>query len=93
MIPRKVLAVDVDGTLHVRGRINQAAVEFCRRKKLEGFSLTLWSAGGEEHARTVAAQIGITELFDHIISKPFYVLDDNGWQWIKHTKVIRNFNE
>lgn len=88
-----VLAVDVDGTLHNAGVVNEAAVAFVRRKHAEGFALILWSAGGADHARSIAEQIGIVELFTAIISKPFYVLDDEGWNWIKWTKVIQSFEE
>lgn len=87
--PQRVIAVDVDGTLHVGGMLNGAVVEFIKAKRLEGFRMMLWSARGIDHARRAAEQFGVADLFDDIVSKPGYVLDDLGWSWIKYTQVIR----
>lgn len=89
----KVIAVDVDGTLLRRGRVNDSVVAWCVRKKAEGYSLMLWSARGEAHARQAAGLFGLTELFDHIISKPGALLDDKGWAWINFTRVIRSLED
>lgn len=85
--PPKVIAVDVDGTLNPR------LIEWLRGQKTKGFKLMLWSSGGEEHAMDAAVRFGAVELFDLICSKPGYIIDDQGWGWIKYTKVIRRFNE
>lgn len=86
--PPRVLAVDVDKTLYCNGAINQPLVDFCRQKKADGFFVMLWSSRGEAHARRVAEEFHVTELFDLICSKPGYVVDDQGWGWTKYTRVI-----
>lgn len=88
--PPRSIAVDVDGTLIEFGQLNQSVVDWCVKKRGEGFSLTLWSARGEMHARTAAALHGVDFLFDHIISKPGYILDDKGWTWIRFCPVVRS---
>ena len=37
----------------------------------------------------MAKRCECVELFDHIVSKPNYVVDDLGWSWIKYTEVVR----
>ena len=91
--PTKTLAVDVDGTLHDRGLVNENVVSFCRRKKEAGFYLILWSARGAEYATQAAKDHGVEDIFDVIISKPGFILDDQGWSWIKFTEVIRDISE
>ena len=85
--------MDVDGTLHTNGVANAKVIEFCRAQKARGFVLTLWSARGKKYAQAAAERFGVTELFDDIVSKPGYVLDDQGWNWIKYTHVIRTLTE
>lgn len=91
--PPRVIAVDVDGTLLVRGEINTKLAAWCREKKNAGFYMILWSSRGRKHASNVAESAGITDVFDTIISKPGYVVDDKGWGWIKHTRVFTNLEE
>jgi hydroxymethylpyrimidine pyrophosphatase-like HAD family hydrolase len=91
--PPRVIAVDVDGTLHVNGRVNQAVVEYCKARKADGFRLMLWSARGLGHAQRAADQFGLVDLFDDIVSKPGYVLDDLGWSWIKYTRIISSVKD
>lgn len=91
--PTNSIAVDVDGTLHTNGVANAKVIEFCRAQKARGFVLTLWSARGKKYAQAAAERFGVTELFDDIVSKPGYVLDDQGWNWIKYTHVIRTLTE
>jgi hydroxymethylpyrimidine pyrophosphatase-like HAD family hydrolase len=91
--PTRTIAVDVDGTLHVNGILNVRVVEFCERQKANGFTLNLWSARGKEYAQAAAEKFGVSHLFDDIISKPGYVLDDQGWNWIKYTQIIRTPHE
>lgn len=86
--PRRCIAVDVDGTLHIGGQPNVALIAWCRVRKQDGYSLILWSAQGEEHARSVATAFGCADLFDVIVSKPGYIVDDNGWDWIKYTRAL-----
>lgn len=86
--PPRVVAVDVDGTLLINGQKNPAVVRWCERLKAEGYVLHLWSSRGRKYAESVAELFGVTHLFDVILSKPGYILDDMGWGWIKYTKVI-----
>jgi ribonucleotide monophosphatase NagD (HAD superfamily) len=87
--PPRVIAVDVDGTLHLRGEPNTRAIAWLTERKAEGYKLTLWSMRGEAHARRIASQLNCLELFDCVTSKPGFILDDEGWAWIKRTKVMR----
>jgi hypothetical protein len=89
--PNKVIAVDVDGTLERKGNLNEKAIEWCRVRKAEGFFLILWSSRGAEYAKETAARLGVAEIFDVILSKPGYILDDWGWTWTRFTKVVRPF--
>ena len=94
MIPkfplRKVIAVDFDGTLFGNGVINEKVVAFCREKKAAGFEMILWSARGRELCVKAVKEFGLEGIFDHVISKPGYILDDAGWTWIKFTRVIKS---
>jgi hypothetical protein len=56
-----------------------------------GYSLMLWSARGREYADAMAQRYGVAGLFDVILAKPGYIVDDLGWDWIKYTQVIRSF--
>ena len=86
--PQRCIAIDVDGTLLIRGRLNQPLIEWVKQKKEEGFETILWSARGKDHAAKVANHFGIGDSFDSILSKPGYIVDDLGWKWIKYTRVI-----
>jgi hypothetical protein len=85
---KKVIAVDVDDTLLIKGVINEKLSKWCRDRKTEGFCLILWSARGEVHAVDTCKKAGLDNVFDYVISKPSYVVDDKGWEWTKYTKVI-----
>lgn len=89
----RVIAVDVDGTLHVAGLPNHRVIEWCRKKAADGFTLILWSSRGEAYARNAAKLFGVEDLFPVIISKPGYIVDDMGWSWIKYTHIVRNLGE
>lgn len=72
--------VDVDDTLirtTAHGRIAiPNVVEAVRRLSADGAHLYLWSAGGAEYAREVAAELGIAELFLAFLPKPEVMIDD-----------------
>jgi len=87
--PRNVIAIDVDGTLIIRSRLNTELADWARAMKLDGFEVTLWSAQGREYAREIAERFEITDCFDYYASKPFYIVDDMGWSWVKFTKVLK----
>lgn len=86
--PTRLIAVDVDGTLHAGGQLNDALVAWCRQRKAEGFGLMLWSARGEAHALHAVETFGLHGLFDHVLGKPGYLVDDKGWAWIADTVVV-----
>lgn len=90
--PPKVIAVDVDGTLFIKGALSKGLVEWCKKKKKAGFTMILWSSRGADYARKAAEKSGLDNVMDHIISKPGYIVDDQGWGWTKYTKIIRNLN-
>ena len=90
--PQKVIAVDVDGTLQVKGSPNLRLISWCEERKKEGFFLMLWSARGEAHARKHAEAFGVVDLFDLILSKPGYIVDDQGWGWVRYTKVVKSLS-
>jgi len=87
--PPRTIAVDVDGTLIVHDVLNTVLVEWCHVRKGEGYTLILWSQRGERYARGVVREWRLDGLFDHIISKPGYIVDDKGRTWIRDTKVIQ----
>jgi hydroxymethylpyrimidine pyrophosphatase-like HAD family hydrolase len=91
--PARVIAIDVDGTLQIQGKPNTRLIEWCKERKAEGFFLMLWSARGQAHATKYAELFGIADVFDLICSKPGYIVDDQGWGWVKYTKVIRSLGE
>ena len=41
----------------------------------------------------VTELLGITDLFCAIIDKAGYILDDNGWNWIRFTRAIRRLDD
>ena len=86
--PPRVIAIDVDKTLQLEGRPNDSLIERCRGWKDEGFYMMLWSSRGEAHARSYAEKFGVVELFDLICSKPGYIVDDQGWNWVQYTMVL-----
>jgi hydroxymethylpyrimidine pyrophosphatase-like HAD family hydrolase len=90
-LPRpEVIYVDVDGTLLLANSgINWALVEQLRQKHAAGFSLVLWSARGEQHAKDAANKANCVGLFTAILSKPGFIIDDKGWAWTRYTKRLK----
>lgn len=84
----KVIAVDVDGTLIINGVVNRLLIQWCEKKRAEQFTLILWSSRGKDYALGIAEKLGVTDLFDNIIGKPGYIVDDVGWSWTKYTAWI-----
>ena len=85
----KCLAIDVDETLIVNGKPNGDVVAYARDRKALGYEIILWSARGKSHAARIAESHNLIDLFDSIVSKPGYVIDDLGWSWTKYTRVVR----
>ena len=89
--PPKCIAVDVDGTLIGKFNLpNEKLISWCKFQKSQGFYLILWSARGRDHAVKTAESYRCLELWDVIMSKPGYIVDDKGWNWVKYTKVLNN---
>ena len=84
---RKVIAVDVDGTLLVGGVFNNKLLIHIKSMIDDGCTAFLWSARGEAYARAFAVKYGIEDMFTHILSKPGYAFDDLGWKWTKECKT------
>ena len=82
LLPRWIY-VDVDGTL------SDKVIQWCRGKKDKGFIFVLWSSQGVKHAQKAADAYNCNDVFDYILSKPGYIIDDQGWGWIKYTRRIR----
>lgn len=63
-----LIAVDVDGTIHMdldfpgadRIRPNHNLLAAIRRFQADGHTVVLWSANGADYAQTVAAAVGLT---------------------------------
>jgi len=85
---RKVIAVDVDGTLIINGTANSKLVSWIKKKKKMGFEIYIWSARGKAHADFAVEFAKIENDVDAVISKPFYIVDDLGWSWIRETEVV-----
>lgn len=87
----KVIAVDVDGTLHENGYCNDRLVKWMRAKKADGYFIIIWSMRGLSHAKKAAERFGVADIADAIIPKPGYIVDDNGWAWTRYSSVVRTF--
>ena len=87
-LPARSIFVDIDNTLHLKGVLNERLVDWCRGRKNKGFKMVLWSSRGEEYAQAFAERHDLLSVFDLIIGKPGYIVDDMGWSWIKYTRVI-----
>src|SRR3954470_21291832 len=69
--------VDVDLTLvDERGRLVEGTREALQRLQEKGRHLFLWSTGGAEYCRKIAALYGMTELFEGFTAKPDIIIDD-----------------
>lgn len=86
---RKCAAIDVDETLLISGKLNKDLIDWIERQKEREVELILWSARGKRYAEVFAERFNISHLFDVIISKPGVIVDDKGWGWIEHTRVIK----
>ena len=85
---QKVIAIDVDGTLFIKGCLNSRLVAWIKEKKTEGFEIIIWSCRGTDYARMAADKAGLTETADVIVSKPGYLVDDKGRDWALYAHLI-----
>jgi predicted HAD superfamily phosphohydrolase YqeG len=85
---QKSVFVDVDGTLVVNGALNKSVIDIIDKMRSDGFEIYLWSMAGRPHAISIAEHFGVAEMFDEIISKPGYMIDDDGFSWLRYVKKI-----
>ena len=89
--PPKVIYIDVDKTLiNPIGAVNTRIVDWAKSKHAEGFDLVIWSSRGTDHAINAANKSGLQDIILAAISKPGFIIDDQGWGWIKYTRWIKN---
>ena len=87
MNPQKTIYVDVDGTMHKNKVLNTKLIAKLESFKSQGADLILWSARGENYAKSFAEKTGVQYLFKHVIGKPTHIFDDMGCGWSKYVKV------
>ena len=86
------VAVDVDQTLIVDGRVNQELVDWIKTNHdNETFRFICWSQRGQRHAKKVCEELGIEEYFIDIISKPSIMIDDD-FSWLDDVKKYKPRN-
>lgn len=88
-VPPRVIYVDVDGTLIVHGKPNTMLIQWLRQRASEGYEINLWSMRGKEYASNQASAYECGEIFNAILSKPGFIVDDIGWSWIRHSAVVK----
>lgn len=81
------IAIDIDDTLLINGRISQPILEWCKARQ-NTHRLTLWSSRGERYAREIATRFDLLAIFHHICGKPHHVVDDNWPSLLRDTKFI-----
>lgn len=88
---KSVVYFDVDDTL-VRSAGTKrvpipAVVERVRSLHARGITLYLWSSGGDDYARSTAAELGIAHCFAGFLPKPTHIVDDQHitqWRDLMH---------
>lgn len=86
--PPQCLAVDVDHTLVHQGVVSKWVVDKIIDANSKGLDVILWSMRGREYAEGAARYAGISDLVI-CVSKPGFVIDDQGLQWTKTCRVLR----
>ena len=86
--PTKTIYIDADNTLIVNGVLNDTLVDWIKGRRRDCFEIVLWSARGRLYAESVAERFMVADLFDFVVSKPGYIVDDMGTSWNKYIKVI-----
>jgi hydroxymethylpyrimidine pyrophosphatase-like HAD family hydrolase len=87
--PPRVIAIDVDDTLFSRGQLNEPLVGWIKEKAAAGYEVFIWSSRGTAYARESAAKAGLSDIIAAALSKPGYIVDDQGWNWIRYTRVVQ----
>ena len=84
----RVIYVDVDGTLLVKGKIVDPVVKWVRKQKAKGFELVVWSSRGKGHAERTVKAAGLNDCVSCCIAKPGYIVDDMRLSWLGYVAVI-----
>ena len=87
----KTICVDIDNTLIYKNELNQELVIWLKEQKKNNYDLILWSMQGRQYAEKVANKYNLQNLFNAIIGKPGFIIDDLGWSWTRHTKWVNQF--
>lgn len=94
MVPRypraRVIYVDVDGTLLLKGQWNLELVEWLKGKHAEGYEIVVWTSRGKAHAELAVEQTGLAGVVSAALAKPGVIVDDRGWGWRTFTRVCRS---
>lgn len=89
LYPRqKVIYVDVDDTLIIDKKVNTELIKWLIKKHVDDYEINVWSMAGKKHAERAVERCGIALIVSNTLSKPGYIVDDMGWNWIQYTKAI-----
>lgn len=83
----KVIFIDVDGTLVVKGKVNLPVVNWMKKQYAKGFEIIVWSSRGKEYVDRIVKEAEISHLVA-TISKPGYIVDDMRLSWLGYVAVI-----
>ena len=83
MKAKNTIFIDVDGTLLIDGQANKKLVAWLSAVPAGQFEIILWSSRGKDHAEKAARFTGTTSYFAAIISKPNYIIDNDGLKWVR----------
>lgn len=89
---QKTICVDIDNTLLHKNKLNAELIAWLKEQKKNDYDLILWSAQGRQYAEGVAFKYNLKSLFNAIIGKPGFIIDDLGWSWTRHTRWVEHFN-
>ena len=85
---QNVIAIDIDGTLIIDNKLNINLINWIKKEN-GNYTFYLWTSRGKKYADHIADKFKIKDLFDSIISKPGFIVDDKGWKWTHFTKVLK----
>jgi len=88
--PPRCIAIDVDGTLFHGAQVNERLVSWARGRHAAGYQLVVWSMRGTAYAQRAVESAGLADIVLAAISKPGYLVDNEGWKWARGTVVVRD---
>lgn len=88
--PGHFIYVDTDETIRVGGKPNNLLIGYLRRLRQlhPDYTIVLWSRAGQEHAKEVATELDLLDIFDYILAKPTWLFDDAGKRWGRNIEII-----